>query len=148
MLPAVATSAAVSQQRCASIGAATAGASSPYPAPCSMIALLKVTDIFLYIKGYLNPESFRSLCNCSVELQDEKWRFVSWKLTREASLEFQRSSLDDPTSFRSKLLKHLNDPRIQLSLDFSRPLYTYQKLDSKELTDVSALGDVYALDLT
>ena len=105
----------------------------------ALLALLKVTDIFLYIKGYLNPKGLRSLCNCSAKLRDEKFRYLSWPLTRFSSLEFYWSNADDDNSFKSRILRLMFDSRVQLTLYLDHVA---------EIKDVSALNDVYSLCLS
>ena len=54
----------------------------------SFLKLLGITDMFVYLMGYLDKSSIRSLCNSSVQLQHSKYCFLRWNLNQSHSKEY------------------------------------------------------------
>jgi hypothetical protein len=85
-----------------------------------------------YLLKYLTPREQRRLLNTSQGLPEMKHHLLFWKLTKDQCRIFYAQP-----SFRSQLETQVHDPSQQLSLRFI----------SEGITDVSAFGNVHALDL-
>ena len=93
--------------------------------------MVDTVDIILIIQEYVNLKHF---FETSKNLAQVKHCCYYWKLTREASLNFY-----DNTIFRETLYNLLLEPRKQIALNLSQ---------CRNITDVSALGNVHTLDLS
>jgi hypothetical protein len=98
--------------------------------PLALNILSLPIDIYYCIQEFT---PINALLNTSRRLGDVKQCLFYWKLSMNASKRFQSGE-----AFRTQLLGLVHRSQKQISLDLSH---------SPELTDVSALGHVYSLNL-
>ena len=121
----------------------------------SFLKLVGITDMFVYLMGYLDKSSIRSLCNSSVQLQHSKYCFVRWNLTKSRSMEYVKN-----VPYRESLLQRMSMPLRQLSLNLDDCtdsisnisvlgcVHTLHVSKCWRLVDVSALGTAHTLFLS
>lgn len=98
------------------------------------IKVILIDHIFQQIQEFLDDsDTVNSILNVSGKFQDSKKSNFYWKLNRKYSLEFHRN-----VSYKFRLDTLLTDVKKQLSLTFG---------SNNKISDVSALGNVHALDL-
>ena len=73
----------------------------------TFVGLLHITDMLVYILGYLSDIDARRLFNSTARLKEEKRCFLRWHLTKDKSVAYWKST-DSNKSFRSCCHVYLN----------------------------------------